>query len=162
MRRRVVVTGLGCVSPVGNSVAESWSNLLAGRSGIDTITSFDTTGSLHDRLAVLGGRLIVEALERAAHGLLMPSPQPATGVTYAHKIDKQEATIDWSQPASLIARRLRAFDPFPGATSRLGAEIVKLWSSEIDSELSLPDKDFGTILSVNPDGVRIVVPSAFT
>ena len=119
------------------------------------ITSLDTTGSLHDRLAGLGGRLIVEALEQAAHGLLVPSPQPAIGVTYAHKIDKHEAMIDWSQPASLIARRLRAFDPFPGATSRLGAEIVKLWSSEIDSELSIPNKDFGAILSVNSGGVRI-------
>ncbi|MGH8820195.1 MAG: methionyl-tRNA formyltransferase [Rhodoferax sp.] len=119
------------------------------------ITSLDTTGSLHDRLAVLGGRLIVEALEQAAHGRLTPSRQPATGVTYAHKIGKHEATIDWSQPASLIARRLRAFDPLPGATSRLGAEVVKLWSSEIDSELSIPNKGFGAVLSVNPDGVRI-------
>lgn len=119
------------------------------------IMPHDTTGSLHDKLALLGARMIVEALDLASQGHLTPVPQPADGVTYAHKIDKHEAAIDWTQPAPVIARRIRAFDPFPGVASRLDGEIIKLWRSEIDSESSIPDKDFGTILSVNAGGVCI-------
>ena len=71
--------------------------------------------------------MIVEALELAACGGLRPVPQPAEGVTYAHKIEKAEAAVDWSQPADAIERRIRAFDPFPGATRALGGEALKLW-----------------------------------
>ncbi|TAM50686.1 MAG: methionyl-tRNA formyltransferase [Burkholderiaceae bacterium] len=119
------------------------------------ITPLDTTGSLHDKLASLGADMIVEALELAHHGRLTPVPQPVAGVTYAHKIDKHEAAIDWTQPAPLIARRIRAFDPFPGAASRLGSEVIKLWRSETDSDISITHKNFGTILSVNTGGVCI-------
>ncbi|MEO7129087.1 MAG: methionyl-tRNA formyltransferase [Rhodoferax sp.] len=119
------------------------------------ITPLDTTGSLHDKLASLGADMIVEALELAGQGRLAPAPQPLAGVTYAHKIAKQEAAIDWTQPAPLIARRIRAFDPFPGAASRLGSEVIKLWHSEIDSDISMTHKDYGTILSANAGGVRI-------
>jgi methionyl-tRNA formyltransferase len=87
----------------------------------------DTTATLHDRLAELGGRLIVEALELAACGGLSRTPQPASGVTYAHKVEKAEALIDWSQPAEAIERRIRAFDPFPGASTTLDGEAVKVW-----------------------------------
>ncbi len=87
----------------------------------------DTTASLHERLAVLGGRLIVEALELAACGGLRPVPQPPEGVSYAHKIEKSEAAIDWTLPAAVIERRIRAFDPFPGASSTLRGEPLKLW-----------------------------------
>ncbi|HVR55027.1 MAG TPA: methionyl-tRNA formyltransferase, partial [Pseudorhodoferax sp.] len=66
----------------------------------------DTTAQLHDRLAVLGGRLIVDALRLAQAGQLRPQPQPAEGVNYAHKIEKAEAPIDWTLPAATIARRL--------------------------------------------------------
>jgi methionyl-tRNA formyltransferase len=86
----------------------------------------DTTATLHDKLAVSGGRLIVEALELAACGGLQPVKQPAEGVTYAHKIDKAEAQVDWSQPADAIERRIRAFDPVPGASAHLRGETVKL------------------------------------
>ena len=95
------------------------------------ISSTDTTGSLHDRLAPLGGRLIVEALELAACGGLVRTPQPAEGVTYAHKIEKAEAAIDWALPATLIERRIRAFDPFPGTTAMLAGETVKLWCARV-------------------------------
>lgn len=91
----------------------------------------DTTGALHDRLAALGGRLIVEALELAGCGGLQRTPQPAEGVTYAHKIDKAEAAVDWAQPAADIERRLRAFDPFPGASSQYGDETLKLWRAQV-------------------------------
>jgi methionyl-tRNA formyltransferase len=88
----------------------------------------DTTASLHDRLAVIGGRLAVQAL---ASPTLARSPQPAEGVTYAHKIDKSEAAIDWAQPAASIERRVRAFDPFPGASFATASETVKLWRAEL-------------------------------
>ena len=89
----------------------------------------DTTASLHDRLAALGGRLVVQGL--AAPGALRRTPQPAEGVTYAHKIDKAEAAIDWAMPADVIERRVRAFDPFPGASFSLDGEVVKLWRAAL-------------------------------
>ena len=91
----------------------------------------DTTAILHDRLASLGGRMIVEALALAACGGLKPVPQPAEGVTYAHKIDKIEAAIDWTLPASQIARRVRAFDPFPGTTFQWAGDTIKLWAASV-------------------------------
>jgi methionyl-tRNA formyltransferase len=91
----------------------------------------DTTALLHDRLASLGGRLMVEALELAACGGLHRTPQPAEGVTYAHKIEKAEGSIDWAQPAAVIARRIRAFDPFPGASTALDGEVIKIWRAEL-------------------------------
>lgn len=91
------------------------------------IAADDTTASLHDRLAPLGGQLIAEALGLACAGALFPVAQPAGGVNYAHKIDKAEAAIDWRRPAAEIERRLRAFDPFPGATASLGGETLKCW-----------------------------------
>jgi methionyl-tRNA formyltransferase len=91
----------------------------------------DTTASLHDRLAALGGRLIVEALELAACGGLVATPQPAEGATYARKIEKSEAAVDWTQPAELIERRIRAFDPFPGVSAELGGESLKLWRAQV-------------------------------
>jgi len=88
----------------------------------------DTAASLHDRLAALGARMIVQAL---AAGDLKPRPQPADGITYAHKIGKAEAAIDWAQPALSIEHRVRAFDPFPGASFRCGVETVKLWRAVV-------------------------------
>lgn len=93
----------------------------------EPIRADDSTASLHDRLAALGGHLIVEALELAACGRLVRTPQPAEGASYAHKIEKAEAAIGWSQPAAVIERRVRAFDPFPGASFLLDGEVVKLW-----------------------------------
>ncbi|MCH8178747.1 MAG: methionyl-tRNA formyltransferase [Proteobacteria bacterium] len=95
----------------------------------------DTTAVLHDRLAALGGRCIVEALAQAAAGTLQATPQPAEGVNYAHKIEKAEAAIDWQLPAAVTERRVRAFDPFPGASFTLrtgkGEEAVKLWRASV-------------------------------
>jgi methionyl-tRNA formyltransferase len=97
--------------------------LLTGR---EPIRADDTSASLHDRLAALGSRLIVEALEQVARGTAVAQRQPADGVTYARKIDKSEAAIDWHQDAEVIERRVRAFDPFPGTTLQHGSETVKL------------------------------------
>jgi methionyl-tRNA formyltransferase len=76
-------------------------------------------------------------------------------VTYAHKIDKHEALIDWALPAETIARRIRAFDPFPGASTLAQGEAVKLWSCEIDSCSRLPGAAPGQILSVEDASVRV-------
>ena len=100
----------------------------------EAIRPDDTTASLHDRLAALGGQLVVQGL--AAPDALRRTPQPADGITYAHKIDKAEAAIDWAQPAAVIERRVRAFDPFPGASFSLDGEVVKLWRAALRPDLS--------------------------
>jgi methionyl-tRNA formyltransferase len=113
----------------------------------------DSTAQLHDRLAEQGGRLIVEALRQAEAGRLRPRPQPAEGVTYAHKIEKAEAPIDWTLPAVTIVRRLRAFDPFPGATTQLGGETLKCWAGRV-----LPDATAlppGTVLAADAAGLAV-------
>jgi methionyl-tRNA formyltransferase len=111
----------------------------------------DTTATLHDRLATLGGQWIVEALALAARGGLTATPQPAEGITYAHKIDKQEAALDWTLPAAVLARRVRAFDPFPGASFRRTGEVVKVWQADAVDGQGAP----GTVLAVESD--RLVV-----
>jgi methionyl-tRNA formyltransferase len=111
----------------------------------------DTTATLHDRLAALGGRLIVEALELAACGGLTRTAQPAEGVTYAHKIDKAEAAVDWRADAASIERRMRAFDPFPGATAVLQGETIKCWRGEVRAGRGAP----GTVLAVNDAGIEV-------
>jgi len=110
----------------------------------------DTTATLHDRLATLGGQLVVQGL--AAADELVRTPQPAEGITYAHKIDKAEAAIDWAQPAAVIERRVRAFDPFPGASFVLEGEVVKLWRAVVKPGLTGAP---GTVLAAH-DGVLTV------
>ncbi|WP_457419106.1 methionyl-tRNA formyltransferase [Roseateles sp. P5_E7] len=114
--------------------------LLIGR---EAVRPGDTTATLHDRLAELGGRLIVEALQA---GSLVRTPQPAEGITYAHKIDKAESVIDWRQPAAEIERRLRAFDPFPGGVATLAGEAVKVWRVEVVDGSGMP----GEVIAAGP------------
>ena len=115
------------------------------------IDAEDTAATLHDRLAALGAELIVQALERAAQGTLERRPQPQAGATYAAKIDKREAAIDWTLAADVIERRLRAFDPFPGATSKLGGETVKFWRARVVDAAGAP----GEIVAANDEGVVV-------
>jgi methionyl-tRNA formyltransferase len=119
------------------------------------IEANDTTASLHDKLASLGGRMIVEALELAACGGLTRTPQPAEGVTYAHKIEKAESTVNWADSAAQIGRRIRAFNPFPAASTRIGDEVVKLWSCKIDSGQRPASVRSGQILSINDAGIVV-------
>ena len=102
------------------------------------IRADDSAASLHDRLAPLGGRLIVAALAQAARGALAPRPQPAEGATYAHKIEKAEARLDWRAPAALLERRVRAFDPFPGASFEAGGTTYKCWRAELVAGAGAP------------------------
>lgn len=120
------------------------------------IEAGDTTGSLHDRLAELGGQLMLQVLEQAVHGRLQPVAQAAQGVTYAHKIEKHEAAIDWKQPAAVIAQRIRAFNPFPGATAVLNGETLKIWLADVAPGVPPVSKEFGSILAVAPAGIEVV------
>jgi methionyl-tRNA formyltransferase len=113
----------------------------------------DTTASLHDKLADLGARMIVDAMPQLAASTLVRTPQPEEGVTYAHKIEKAEAEVDWALPACVIERRLRAFDPFPGATTSVQGEAIKLWRAH--GEAAPAGAVAGTILAVDAAGVHV-------
>jgi methionyl-tRNA formyltransferase len=99
------------------------------------ILNSDTTGTLHDKLAVMGGDLIVKTLAELVS--LKAVKQPEAGVTYAHKIEKFEAQIDWSQSAEVITRRIRAFNPFPGAVTSLHGEQIKVWNASVGNKALL-------------------------
>jgi methionyl-tRNA formyltransferase len=118
------------------------------------IATDDTTARLHDKLAALGGRLLVEALELAACGGLTPVPQPTEGVTYAHKIDKAESLIDWALSADTLARRVRAFDPYPGMATRLGDGMLKVWAARALPGPT-PGVPVGTVLELGKEGVQV-------
>lgn len=118
-----------------------------------SIDGDDTTATLHDRLATLGGRLIVEALEIAACGGLQAQKQPAEGVTYAHKIEKAEAALDWTAAATTLARRVRAFNPFPGAATALAGDAIKVWAAHADATTHHAEP--GEVLAADADGIRV-------
>lgn len=115
------------------------------------ITADDTTGTLHDRLATMGARLVVQALHDLQHGTLRPVPQPEAGASYAKKIDKAEAALDWQQPAVVLERRLRAFDPFPGGSTEFQGQALKVWRARAVEGIAAP----GTWLAA--DEGRLVV-----
>jgi methionyl-tRNA formyltransferase len=114
----------------------------------------DTAASLHDTLAAAGARLVVQGLQQlAAQGNLPVTPQPPHGITYAEKIRKPEALLDWTLPAAVLARRIRAFDPFPGAVAMLDGIALKIWSSQplaMDTA-AMP----GTVIDVQSEGVTV-------
>jgi len=119
------------------------------------ITDADTTATLHDRMAELGGTMIVQALEQVAAGQLQAIPQPTEGVNYAHKIEKHEAAIDWNQDAATIVRRIRAFNPFPGATAVLRGETVKIWNAHVASAGDGSTIKIEADLAVTPAGIAV-------
>ncbi len=120
------------------------------------ISDTDTTASLHDQLAELGGTMIVAALQQAQAGALTRQPQPAEGVNYAHKIEKAEALIDWSLDAATLARRVRAFNPFPGAVTSWQGESLKVWTACAEGdEAASVDLPAGHVRSADADGVRV-------
>ncbi len=121
--------------------AETGVCLMRMEAGLDTgpvllvrrtaVTGADTGGSLHDRLAAAGAEVLAEGLARVAAGEeLAATPQAAEGVTYAHKLDKAEAALDLAAPAVELARKVRAFDPWPVASLELDGERVRVWQAE--------------------------------
>jgi methionyl-tRNA formyltransferase len=119
------------------------------------IGSEQTAAELHDELAAAGAAAIVEALQALPAGGLARVPQPVEGVTYAAKLDKAEAALDFSLAADVLARRVRAFNPVPGATARLTGldEPVKVWRAQAlpGTPASVP----GTLLRATPAGIDI-------
>ncbi len=127
------------------------------------IEASDTSASLHDRVAALGARLVVQALADPA--AWVAQDQPAQGVSYAHKIEKSEAAIDWRLSADLIARRVHAFNPFPGASTTLAGEALKVWGAEAEAEAAVAGNTSvdsshclpGEVLSVGSEGILVRV-----
>lgn len=115
------------------------------------IAPTDTTGSLHDKLAALGGRMIVEALRRMERDGLQATAQPEAGVTYAAKIGKEEAKLDFSLPADVLWRRIRAFNPFPGANGVVDGVAVKIWRAEPVDARGAP----GQVLQADAQGIVV-------
>jgi methionyl-tRNA formyltransferase len=142
--------------------AQTGISIMRMNAGLDTgpvyltralpIGARDTAQTLHDKLAVLGGECIVQALPGIAAGTLDATPQPDTGVTYAHKIGKDEAELDWRCSAAELDRRVRAFVPFPVATTRLRGEALRVWAAR---PLEAPSGSPGTVLQIAADGVVV-------
>jgi len=130
-------------------------------SGLDTgpvlmqekipILEDDTTGTLHDRLAELGSKLIVQALDALEAGEVRATPQPAEGVTYAAKLGRGEARVDWRESAVSVNRRVRAFNPSPGADARVRGVELKIWRCATAAGQGKP----GEVLSVGPHGLGV-------
>ena len=118
------------------------------------IAADDTGGSLHDKLASLGAQLLAEGLEHVASGrALAGEAQPEHGVTYAHKLDKAEALLDWNEAASLLERKVRAFNPWPVAEARLAGETLRVWKAlALPSE---PGQAPGSIVAAGRDGIDV-------
>jgi methionyl-tRNA formyltransferase len=111
----------------------------------------DTGGALHDKLAALGARLLIAALGGLASGALAATPQSAEGVTYAAKLGKDEARVDWTRTAAEIERQVRAFDPSPGAGTQVRGAELKLWRARVVAGTGEP----GVVLAIDPGGVVV-------
>ena len=145
--------------------AETGVTIMGMEAGLDTgpmylrraipIGADDDTGTLHDRLAALGGAMLVEVLAGLEAGHLSAEPQPSEGVTYARKIEKNDLRLDWSRPASSLERAIRAFRPSPGAWTTIGGQPVKIWSARVVPGHGNP----GTILNVDAGGITIACGS---
>ena len=141
--------------------AQSGITIMQMDAGLDTgpmlrqegipITKEDDAQTLHDKLAALGASMIVDVLADTAAGRGRASPQQAAGVSYARKIDKPEARLDWSAPAVVLERKVRAMRPLPGALCTLRGEVVKVWRAELAEGSGAP----GSVLAARPDGVLV-------
>ena len=122
-----------------------------------TISSQETSASLHDRLAELGAKLMVKVLDDLDRDVLLKRvAQQSEGVTYAEKILKSEAEIDWSLSAVEIDRHIRAFNPFPGSTSHLNGEQFKFWNSCLpDNTQIIQSNNLGEVLGTSNEGVYV-------
>jgi len=148
--------------------AETGVCLMQMEAGLDTgpvllrqalpIAPDDTGGSLHDKLAALGAALLGDGLDRVLRGEPMSAaPQPEDGVTYAHKLDKAEARLDWNDAAAALARKVRAFDPWPVAEALVDGETLRVWRVQVrDSGLGTGDSAGpGSIVAATREGIDI-------
>jgi methionyl-tRNA formyltransferase len=144
--------------------SESGVDLMQMEAGLDTgpvllqrrtsIACEDTGGSLHDRLSQLGAEVLAEGLRRLLAGeILTAMPQPAEGVTYAHKLDKAGARLDFGQSAIELERQVRAFDPWPVAEGEIAGEPLRIWAAqaiELDHHATP-----GSVLAAGRDGIDL-------
>jgi methionyl-tRNA formyltransferase len=126
------------------------------------ITRTDSGGSLHDRLAAIGASAVLEALDGYSRGTLTPVPQPTEGVTYAAKIEKVEAIIDWRRDSFEIERQVRAFNPWPVAETRLEGEQLRIFEAMAEDTMAedtgkdcRDNAKIGTIVAVRDDAVVV-------
>jgi methionyl-tRNA formyltransferase len=113
----------------------------------------ETAGTLHERLALRGAELIVETLDAVASGTAREQPQPQAGITYAEKINKAEAMIDWHDDAASVLRRVRAFNPWPVAETKLDGVQLRVWDAEMGfAPAGAPP---GTVLAASNDGIDV-------
>jgi methionyl-tRNA formyltransferase len=141
--------------------AETGITIMQMDAGLDTgpmllqqriaIAADDDAQTLHDKLAGLGAQMIVAAIAEAAAGRARPVPQPHAGASYARKIEKREAEIDWGAPAVQIERVVRAMRPSPGAAARLNGTVLKLWRARVVDSLGKP----GHVLAAGPEGILV-------
>jgi methionyl-tRNA formyltransferase len=115
------------------------------------ISAADTAESVHDRLAELGGRLIVSTLDGLVAGTIQPVPQPQDGVTYAHKLGKEEGALDWRRPGAELERKVRAFHPWPGTWFEVAGERIKVLAASLALAGGAPGR-----VSVGPDGFPVI------
>jgi methionyl-tRNA formyltransferase len=118
------------------------------------IHSHETAGDLHDALSELGAAALAEAVDGLAAGTLRSRPQPADGATYAPKIEKSEARIDWSAGAAALDRQVRAFNPWPMAETSFAGESLKVLRARV-AEQPASDAAPGTVLGIADDGLRV-------
>ena len=116
-----------------------------------TITAEDTGGSLHDRLATLGSQAVVEAVTKLAAGELRGEVQDDSLATYAHKLNKDEARLDWSRPAVELERLVRAFNPWPICHSTLNGEALKVHAAQLGEGQGAP----GSVLAADKSGLTV-------
>jgi methionyl-tRNA formyltransferase len=148
--------------------AETGVCLMQMQAGLDTgpvllstrtpIEPQDTGGALHDRLAELGAQVLAEGLQRMLRGeAIETTPQPDEGVTYAHKLDKAEAKLDFAQSAIELERKVRAFDPWPVAEAEIAGERVRIWSAAAIPSVPGPRSPVpGQIVAASRYGIDIV------
>lgn len=113
----------------------------------------DSTASLHERLAKLGADMMVEVLRHLESGTLPATPQPALGVTYAAKVGKEEAALDFSQDAIALDRKIRAFNPFPGAVAQMDDVAVKIWKARPAPDVG--GGEAGRVLRADAAGIHV-------
>ncbi len=118
------------------------------------IGATETAGELHDRLAALGKSLLAERLDEILSGALEPEPQDEAAATYAGKLSKQEAELDWRQDADRLLRAIRAFNPWPVAWTRLGEETLRIWRAE-PAESCPAEAEPGEVVGADRRGVTV-------
>ena len=143
---------------------ETGVDLMQMEAGLDTgpvllekrtpIAADDTGGRLHDRLAELGAEVLAEGLAQVlGGGMLVATPQAADGVTYAHKLDKAEARLDWNEAAAALARKVRAFDPWPVAEAEIHGERLRIWSATPIAQVT--DAVPGSLVATHRDAIDV-------